>query len=304
MGARDRIDQQVREQSTSEQSMSLSEISETLEALNSTVTQLVESQNRTTETVRELKTSKGSTPSFLSIADVQNTLDDLTTTVVEIGETLISSEAVELPDGSSVSRSELEAHAMMSALRDEMKVLPLVIEKLADVIHAKGQVKVDNEKVAQFVAAKLGAEIDAKVAESADRVEKRLKAQEARLAELGDARVSEVTKTLQGATKGLERAERMVSGMKRSLTLAGVGKVAAASIPFALVVLALVMLLGLGGQLFGVGPVFGWAWASFAATEAWWAKLLIALATIAGALGVLWVVKILGQKLYATYRGW
>lgn len=304
MGARDRIDQQVREQSTSEQSMSLSEISETLEALNSTVTQLVESQNRTTETVRELKTSKGSTPSFLSIADVQNTLDDLTTTVVQIGETLISSEAVELPDGSSVSRSELEAHAMMSALRNEMKGVASETELLAKEVHAKTHVKVDNEKVAQFVAAKLGAEIDAKVGESADRVEKRLKAQEARLAELGDARVSAVARTLQEATKGLERAEKMASGMKRSLTLAGVGKVAAASIPFALVVLALVMLLGLGGQLFGVGPVFGWAWASFAAAEAWWAKLLIALATITGALGVLWVVKILGQKLYATYRGW
>ncbi|WP_422114729.1 hypothetical protein [Brachybacterium sp. UNK5269] len=177
-------------------------------------------------------------------------------------------------------------------------------ELLAKEVHAKTHVKVDNEKVAQFVAAKLGAEIDAKVAESAGRVDKLLKSQEARLAELGDARVSEVTKTLQGATKGLERAERVVSGMKRSLTWAGVGKVAAASIPFALVVLALVMLLGLGGQLFGIGPVFSWAWASFAAAEAWWAKVLIALSTIAGALGVLWVVKVLGQKLYATYRGW
>lgn len=254
--------------------------------------------------LERLSTSNHSDASSKNFDSLHKKLHDLTQTLLRVGEILTRSEVVRLDDGSSVTRSELSAHAMVTKVLSEMEGVSSAVERLAEEVRAKREVRVDSGKVAQVVTSKLGATIDQKLAESADRVESVLAAHEARLAELGDAKIAGVTKQLDEATKGLERAEKVASGLRGALTWAGVGKVAAASIPLALVALAMAMLLGLGGQLLGVEPLFAWAWASFAAAETWWAKLLIAVATLGGASALGWVIYKFGQKLYETYRGW
>lgn len=169
---------------------------------------------------------------------------------------------------------------------------------------AKTQVHVDHDKLAAWLASKLETGLGPQIIDSTQRVEEVLRAHERRLDALGEKKVTEVKESLQEATKGLETAKRTAAQLKGALTWAGVGKVAVALLPLALVGLAVAVLLGIGGQLFGVGPVFGWAWASFAAAEAWWLKLIIAVATAGSALGVCWVVYRLGRKLAEVYRGW
>lgn len=244
-------------------------------------------------------------PSTLPLdAETKNRLAEVEKTLQAIASQLSSSEVVRLPDGSSVTRSEIDAHAMMSALREQMKVVTSATERNTEAVTEKSRVKLDAEKVAATMTSRVGAEIDKLVGASTERVDQVLTAHETRLESLGRLQEVRVVSRLQEATKGLERAERMAEGLRRSLTLAGVGKVAMALIPFAIVGLVLASLLGLGGQLLGIGPVFAWAWSLFAAAETWWLKLIIATSTIGGALGVLWVIKMLGQKLYETYRGW
>ncbi|MFC5276998.1 hypothetical protein [Brachybacterium sacelli] len=56
--------------------------------------------------------------------------------------------------------------------------------------------------------------------------------------------------------------------------------------------------------MIGAGPLFSWAWDSFATATTWWAKVLIAVGTLTGCglfgLSVWWC----GKKLYENYRGW
>lgn len=61
-------------------------------------------------------------------------------------------------------------------------------------------------------------------------------------------------------------------------------------------------LVGGLGSMFGIGPLFGWAWGSFAASSAWWAKGLIAVATLGGAMFFVWLVLRVSQWVYEELR--
>ena len=100
------------------------------------------------------------------------------------------------------------------------------------------------------------------------------------------------------------RAERRVERLSAKVTWTSVGRVCLALIPFTV---AFIMLTGMVGgitQMLGLGPLLGWAWDSFAAASAWWAKALIALAALGGCTLFGWLLWWLGKKLYESYRGW
>lgn len=73
---------------------------------------------------------------------------------------------------------------------------------------------------------------------------------------------------------------------------AAVGRVAAVLVPFAAVLLALALILGVGATAFGIDAIFPWIWESFTAADHWWSKLLIGVGGLALAGGmtvpVLW----------------
>jgi hypothetical protein len=122
------------------------------------------------------------------------------------------------------------------------------------------------------------------------------KAQERHLDDLGNKKIAEMKESLQDATKGLDRAEKTAARLKGALTWSGIGMVSVALLPYVFAAMVVGMLLGLVGQMFGIPEIFGWAWASFAVAEAWWLKLIIAVATVGSALGVCWVVYWFGNK--------
>lgn len=307
MSAKDRIEQQEKEQSLSEMSALVEQLRNERQEDRRVLAQLIESQNSLTSMVEELSTlmnsgaSSNAHDATLRLGGVKKRLASLEEAVTALGESLASSETVQLADGSSLKKSDVEAHALME------KTVAMIGDLRSNLLRemaAKTQVRVDHEKLAAWLATNLETSLSPQIADSTRRVEEALSVHERRLDALGETKATEMKETIQEATKGLERAERTAAQLKGALTWAGVGKVAVALLPLALVGLAVAVLLGIGGQLFGVGPVFGWAWASFAAAEAWWLKLIIALATVSGALGVCWVVYRLGKKLAEVYRGW
>lgn len=162
---------------------------------------------------------------------------------------------------------------------------------------ARVSVRLDEDKIIDRLSDELASK-------SAERVREALEAQEQRVVALGDAKASAAAQRLEEAIERSERTEKQARSLGRALTIQGVGRVALVLIPFALVAVAMALLLDLGSHVLGVGPLFDWAWSSFEAAEAWWSKSLIALATLTGAAGVLWLVKILGVKLADSYRGW
>ncbi|WP_431696550.1 hypothetical protein [Kocuria rhizophila] len=68
-----------------------------------------------------------------------------------------------------------------------------------------------------------------------------------------------------------------------------------------MVVLGLSVVLGLVGQVFGLGPIFTWIWASFEAAQVWWAKLLIAVGGLGLATGLAWLVWRAGRWLAGRF---
>lgn len=304
------IEQQERDQSFSEMCASVKEMRSGQEEILRVIEQMIASQNSLTSMMEEDSTSTDSAEAS-NTNDVLTKLDGVTKRLmlleegVEVlGASLKSSEVVQLDDGSSLKKSDVAAHTLTKRIMAETLALRSEQTRLAAEVRAKAAVNVDDEKLARILMSRLESSFDRKVTGFAERVEKALSAQEARLAFVGEERISKVDAQLDTANRRLERAEKVASELSGALTWKGIGKVALAMLPIALVLLAVAMLLGSVGQLFGIGPVFGWAWGLFSAAETWSEKLIIAALTIGGALGVCWAVVLLGRKLRETYRGW
>lgn len=309
MSALERIAQQeAQQQSSSELYGFINSMSAEMEQMRSLVKQVVESQNRVTEGMQVLVTSQQSGTDLQQLAQQQQGMrqetQEISKTLVQMSATLTKSEAVHLPDGSRVSRADLDSHSMMTTLRNEMKGVLSGTEKLAAEVHKKSQIRVDQSKVADAIAKRIEVAFDEKIEQAAQRFEKSMKAQEARVEALGEAKTSDVVEQISAARRAVQRYENTVGKLRSALTWSGVGSVALALIPFAMTGLVLATLLGLGGEVLGLGPLFGWAWESFDAAQLWWHKSLIAVGTLAGAFGVLWIIKAMGGKLADKYRGW
>ena len=82
------------------------------------------------------------------------------------------------------------------------------------------------------------------------------------------------------------------------MTFVGVGRLALAVLPlFAALILVGSLVWGFG-SIFGIGPLFSWAWASFSAASLWWHKVLIAVGTLGGAALFLWIVLRTARWIY------
>lgn len=310
LSARERIEQQEKQlqehlqqqqqqpdsaESTLATSLLLGSMSIQLETLSLKLADLVTAQNTTAQA---LSTSQERETSFSrQLKSVEKGSSEISKTLELIAGQLASSEAVILPNGDKVSRADLGAYSMMTALQSEMKGMTATAEKLAAEVHKKAHITVDQSLVADAIAQRIEKGL-------VQRFEASQEAREARVEALGEAKVLEATNRIEAAHKAVQRYENIAAKLGRGLTWSGVGRVALALIPFAIAGLTLATLLGLGGEVLGIGPLFGWAWDSFNAAQLWWHKVLIAAGTLAGAAGVLWMVRVMGRKLAETYRGW
>lgn len=119
MSAKDRIEQQEREQSLSEMSALVEQLRNERQEDRRVLAQLIESQNSLTSMVEELSTlmnsgaSSNAHDATLRLGGVKKRLASLEEAVTALGESLASSETVQLADGSSLKKSDVEAHALM-----------------------------------------------------------------------------------------------------------------------------------------------------------------------------------------------
>ncbi len=251
---------------------------------------------------RSMKQSAGST----SPAASEKKLDEILSmqgiqgkAIALMGEMLTQTEAIKLPSGETVTRGDVESLRLTRSISATLEETTAALADVQAEVRRGHVVRLNEDKV----VARLSRNLEASMRERDSRLEAALTAQEARLEGIGQVRAAAVAAELTEAARRLERAEDRVRSLQRAITWQGVGRVALALVPFAVVALVLAGTLGLLGTAFGVGPLLGWAWSSFEAASAWWAKALIAAGTVGGVSLAVWLVARLGGKVSDAYRG-
>ena len=243
--------------------------------------------------------------------ETKNRLSEIEKTLSAIAEQLSASGAVKLSDGSTVKRSDLDSYSMMQSLKSPMQTMTSALGELKHVVGNGRTVRVDIDRLSAHTVRVLDQRLSQAVEAPIKRVESTLEGFEHRVASLGADKISEAAQRLdQTLAKAEEvvttvsRTERRLEVLEGYLTWTTVGRICLALVPLAMV---LVILGGLTMGAFyalGFGPLLGWAWGSFEAATSWWAKGLIALATLSGVAGFAAVVWRLGERLREEFGTW
>lgn len=163
-------------------------------------------------------------------------------------------------------------------------------------------VRVDMSKLSEYAVGVLDERLSVAVEERVQRIESTLDGYEQRVADIGAQKVAEVSDKANKVFASLERNERRLEDLEGRIPWTTVGKVAIAVLPlFASLLLVGGLVWGVM-SMFGIGPLFGWAWASFTAASLWWQKMLIAAATLGGASFFIWVVLRVSRWVYEELR--
>lgn len=303
----------------SQNSEQLSKIDETLHVLITTLTSQSERIKKIEEAQASLMlvlTSKTST-SEASEADsltndinaIKKTLNEHSKLLSELGETVSDKRILKLSDGSSVSASELQAHSMMKQIKEQMTETTTALGELKKTVGNGRTVRVDMSKLSEYAVGVLDERLSVAVEERVQRIESTLDGYEQRVADTGAQKVAEtaqkVAEVSDKADKvfaSLERNERRLEDLEGRIPWTTVGKVALAVLPlFASLLLVGGLVWGFG-SMFGIGPLFGWAWGLFTTASLWWQKMLIALGTLGAAALFVWVVLRVSRWVYEELR--
>ena len=232
-----------------------------------------------------MQTSEVSLPDSLTsdVNEMKKTLNKQSETLSAIGETVSDKRIVKQIDGSEVSASELQAHSMMKQLSSDLTKTTSALGELTAQVKAKSHVSLNAEKVAEVMSRRVTQHFDHAVQEPVDGLRSDLQGLREEMGALGSDKLSEVRTAVEESLSELNEARRNVEAIERRVTFVGISRLALAVLPlFASLLLVGGLVWGVG-NMFGIGPLFGWAWASFVAAEMWWAKALIAAATLGGA---------------------
>ncbi len=303
----------------SQNSEQLSKIDETLRVLITTLTSQSERIKKIEEAQASLMlalTSKTST-SEASEADsltndinaIKKTLNEQSETLSELGETVSDKRVLKLSDGSSVSASELQAHSMMKQIKEQMTETTTALGELKKTVGNGRTVRVDMSKLSEYAVGVLDERLSVAVEERIQRIESILDGYEQRVADIGAQKVAETAQKVDTvidkankAVASLERNERHLESLEGRIPWTTVGRVAIAVLPlFASLLLVGGLVWGVM-SMFGIGPLFGWAWGAFAAASLWWQKALIAAATLGGAALFIWIVLRVSRWVYEELR--
>ena len=249
-------------------------------------------------------TSEVSLPDSLTsdVNEIKQTLNKQSATLKALAETVSDKRIVKRSDGSEVSASELEAHSMMKTLEATQQTMTTALAELTAQVRAKSHVSLNAEKVATVMSRRVEEHFDHAVQEPVQALRNDLEGLREGMGTLGSDKLTEVQKSVESSLDSLTEARRNIEAIERRVTFVGISRLALAVLPlFAALLLIGGLVWGLG-SMFGIGPLFGWAWASFTAAEMWWAKLLIAVATLAGAGLFVWVVLRVSRWIYDELR--
>lgn len=170
-------------------------------------------------------------------------------------------------------------------------------------------VRVDMSKLSEYAVGVLDERLSVAVEERVQRIESTLDGYEQRVADIGAQKVAETAQKVDTVSDkankvfaSLERNERRLEDLEGRIHWTAVGKVALALLPlFASLILVGGLVWGFGSMV-GIGPLFGWIWASFTAASLWWHKLLIAIGGLGAAALFVWIVLRVSRWIYEQLR--
>lgn len=237
--------------------------------------------------------------------ETKNRLSEIEKTLAEIAKQLSASGAVKLSDGTEVKRSDLDAFTMMKDLKSQQDTMTTALADLKQVVGDGRTVRIDMNRLSEYAVRVLDERLAQAVEGPVQRVEHTLDEVEQRVAAIGTQKVSEAAQAVEMVTDKADElvasvgdAGRRLESIERRVTFVGISRLALAILPlFASLLLVGGLVWGLG-NMFGIGPLFGWAWGAFTAASLWWQKALIALGTLGGAALFVWLVLRVSQWIY------
>lgn len=312
MSALDKLKEQQASTQLSMSSEQLKQIDETLRVLIATLTSQSDRIKKVEDSQASLmlalnsksSTSKDSVNDSLTndVNEIKKTLNAQSETLSALAETVSDKRVVKQSDGSSVSAGELQAHSMMKQLSSDLTKTTSALGELTAQVKAKSHVTLNEQKVADVMSRRVGEHFQKSVQEPVDGLRSDLAGFRDEMGALGSDKLSELRAAVEEVLEDLQRAQQRVKSVERRVTFVGVSRLALAVLPlFASLLLVGGLVWGLG-SMFGIGPLFTWAWASFTAASAWWARALIAVATLSGAALFVWVVLRLSRWIYDELR--
>lgn len=191
---------------------------------------------------------------------------------------------------------------MMKQLSRDLAETTTALGELAAQVKAKSRVTLNEEKVAAYMSRRVEEHFQTAVQEPVDGLRSDLQGFRDEIGALGSDKLSEVHTAVDESLSELTEARRNIEAIERRVTFVGISRLALAVLPlFASLLLVGGLVWGLG-TMFGIGPLFSWAWASFTAASLWWHKALIAVGTLGAAAFFVWLVLRLAQWIYEEFR--
>ena len=318
MSALDKLKQEQQQNSDTSQALTLRldaieqqtrELTKAVNAVSGFLRAMDEAQSAELKRVRTSISQQHEQSSQTQLDDeTKNRLSEIEKTLSAVAKQLSASGLVKLSDGSEVKQSDLDSYSMMKQISEQMTTLTSTSEKLAEEVHAKSRV-LDDEKakrwlksVGDWIAKKVDDHFDQAVQEPVNGLRSDLQGFREEMGTLGTERLSEVRRDVATLMGELNDAHREIKAIERRVTFVGISRLALAVLPlFASLLLVGGLVWGFG-SMFGIGPLFGWIWASFTAASVWWHKLLIALGGIGVAALFVWIVLRVSQWVYDNLR--
>lgn len=174
--------------------------------------------------------------------------------------------------------------------------------KLAKEVHAKSTVTLDTEAVVQELAKDVNEHFDDAVQKPVDGLRSDLEGFREEMGTLGAERLSEVRRDVATLMSEFNDARRQIKAIERRADFVGISRLALALLPLCTALILVGGLVWGFTSMVGIGPLFGWIWASFTAASVWWHKLLIALGGIGVAVLFVWAVLRASRWIYEELR--
>jgi hypothetical protein len=226
------------------------------------------------------------------------TLTRLATTQSEILELLAGSKAVKLPDGSTVRAADVSAHALMQKVSAQITALETTNSRLVDAAHGQRAVNIDHEKLAKYLAPRLGGQL---LAHERSVLTAFAEANAPMLAELERSRIA-LNEAGTQVSDQVRRAGEQVAQLRGTVTWRTVGQISAALIPLAIAVWTVFGTAQTVWTAFGFQPILQTLWGWFLNAQEWYWKLSIAGTAFVVLAGFGWLTWKLGRKLQEFFR--
>ncbi|MGJ9705157.1 hypothetical protein [Actinotignum sp. GS-2025b] len=313
----------LKEQQTSDTSQALTlrldaveeqtrELTKAVNAVSGFLRAMDEAQTAALKRVERLTSQQHEQPSQTQLDDeTKSRLAEIEKTIAVVAKQLSASGLVKLSDGSEVKQSDLDSFSMMKSLQSQLQSMTSSLNDLTKVVGNGRTVRVDVDRINDHAVRVLDQRLAQAVELPVKRIESTLEGFEERVSALGAEKVSEAAQKLdsmlakaEGVVGAVERSERRLQALEGRQTWTALGRLCLALVPLAAVLLVIGGLTMGTFYALGFGPLLGWAWASFTEASTWWAKTLIAVATLGGVAGFTWVVWKVAGRLRDEFGSW